>query len=268
MADGAIREDAGRVRVSKPEPSRDAVKTEDPACLLAGLAGLQQRVGNRAVQRFLAQRSAANEPMPVDEEVAQRINQERGGGQALDSSLQTLATEAMGHDLSGVRVHTSREADTLSRNLSAQAFTTGRDIFFRAGAYDPHSAAGRELIAHELTHVVQQSSGAVGSSGSGMVVNPPNDAFEREADAVAGYLSGAAAIAQRQQVPEEEELAQTRALAQRQAGVEEEELQRQPVSAAEEVEAALQGQKLRKEEEEEAEAPLQRQEVPEKEELV
>jgi hypothetical protein len=267
MAGEEVRENAERVRVRKPELSRATVKAEDPACSLPGLASLQQRVGNRAVQRFLAQRSAANAPMLVDEQVAQRINRERGGGQTLDSSLQTLATEAMGHDLSGVRVHTSREADALSRDLSAQAFTTGRDIFFRAGAYDPHSAGGRELIAHELTHVVQQRSGIVGSSGGGMVVNPPDDAFEREADAVAGCLSGAAAITQRQQVPEEEEPVQTRALAQRQAGVEEEELQRQPVSA-EEIEAALQGQKLRKGEEEEAGTPVQRQEVPEEEELV
>ena len=57
----------------------------------------------------------------------------------------------MGHDLSGVRVHTSPEADDLSHQLGAKAFTTNQDVFFREGAYEPHSSAGQELIAHELT---------------------------------------------------------------------------------------------------------------------
>lgn len=91
----------------------------------------------------------------------------------------------MGQDFSGVRVHTSPEADNLNRQLGAKAFTTGSDTFFRNGAYDPYSSSGQMLIAHELTHTVQQASGAVGGSGGKMTVRAPGDAFEREADAVA-----------------------------------------------------------------------------------
>jgi hypothetical protein len=120
-----------------------------------GLAGLQKLVGNRAVQRLIAQRSGGG-PTELDEDTAASIKRERGSGQSLDSTFGAQAGEAMGQDFSGVRVHTSREADSLSQQLGAKAFTTGQDMFFKQGAYDPHSSGGQELIAHELTHVVQQ----------------------------------------------------------------------------------------------------------------
>jgi hypothetical protein len=62
----------------------------------------------------------------------------------------------MGADFSGVRVHSDAQSDTMCRSLQATAFTAGRDLFFRDRAYSPDSSAGQELIAHELTHVVQQ----------------------------------------------------------------------------------------------------------------
>jgi hypothetical protein len=115
----------------------------------------------------------------------------------------------LGHDFSGVRVHTSPEAADLNTQLSAKAFTTGEDIFFGGGAYDPGSSGGQELLAHELTHVVQQGSGAVGGA-SRMTVNAPGDAFEQQADAVAhsafSSQPSAAAGVQRQENPEEEEI--------------------------------------------------------------
>jgi hypothetical protein len=114
--------------------------------------------------------------------------------------------DSFGQDFSGVRVHSSPEADDLNHQLSAKAFTTGQDIFFREGAYAPGSSGGQELIAHELTHVVQQSTGAVSSGGAGMTVNPPGDSFEHEADHVASTL-GAAGV-QRQAEEEEEEQVQ------------------------------------------------------------
>jgi hypothetical protein len=56
-------------------------------------------------------------------------------------------------------VHTDARSDALNRALEARAFTTGQDIFFRSGEYDPGSAAGQALLAHELAHVVQQHDG-------------------------------------------------------------------------------------------------------------
>jgi hypothetical protein len=88
------------------------------------------------------------------------INRARGGGQPLDAGLQRSMGQAMGADFSGVKVHTDAQSDQLNQSIQAKAFTTGQDVFFRQGAYDPGSRGGQELIAHELTHVVQQSGGA------------------------------------------------------------------------------------------------------------
>jgi len=120
---------------------------------------------------------------PVPSDVASAIHRARGGGQPLDGASQARMGEAMGYDFSGVRVHADAASDRLNKQLSAKAFTTGVDIFFRRGAYDPGSSSGRKLIAHELSHVVQQGTGMV-SRGSGLTVRPAGDGFEREADAL------------------------------------------------------------------------------------
>ncbi|HMQ53774.1 MAG TPA: DUF4157 domain-containing protein [Anaerolineae bacterium] len=146
---------------------------------------LQKKAGNQAVQRLLAQRKGG-EGFDLDQDTANRINSARGGGQPLDSTVQAKMSEQLGHDFSGVRVHTSAESDGLNKELSAKAFTTGQDVFFKQGAYDPGSSSGQELLAHELTHVVQQSTGQVpGSNSGGMTVRPAGDSFEQEADRAA-----------------------------------------------------------------------------------
>ena len=89
------------------------------------------------------------------------IQSARGSGQSLDANLQQSMGQAMGADFSGVKVHTDSQSDQLNKSIQAKAFTTGQDLFFRQGAYEPSSRGGQELIAHELTHVVQQNGGAV-----------------------------------------------------------------------------------------------------------
>jgi hypothetical protein len=93
-----------------------------------------------------------------------RLNRARGGGSPLDNTFRAKVEPAIGADFSGVKVHTDAEADQLNRSIQAKAFTTGRDIFFRQGEYNPGSKQGQELLAHELTHVVQQSSN-IGHTG-------------------------------------------------------------------------------------------------------
>lgn len=90
-------------------------------------------------------------------EVEQGINRARSGGQSLAPKLQAQMGQAIGADFSGVRVHTDARADALNRSVGARAFTTGQDLFFKQGEYQPGSRGGQELIAHELTHVVQQN---------------------------------------------------------------------------------------------------------------
>jgi hypothetical protein len=89
------------------------------------------------------------------------IQQARGGGQPLSDNIREPMEQAFGADFGGVRVHTDATSDELNQSIQAKAFTTGQDVFFRQGAYQPGSQGGQELIAHELTHVVQQNGGAV-----------------------------------------------------------------------------------------------------------
>ena len=176
-----------------------------PEGLESSLENLQRQIGNRAVQRLLVQRSS-QEPAELDEETEDRINRERSSGQPLDSQVQSQMEKTTGQDLSGVQVHTSEESDAVNRQIGAKAFTTGSDIFFTNGAYQPGSSGGKELLAHELTHVIQQRSGVSGGSTDRMTVNAPHDQYEQEADAVANSMvnSGAPESVQRK-MPEEEE---------------------------------------------------------------
>ncbi|MBK8988432.1 MAG: DUF4157 domain-containing protein [Chloroflexi bacterium] len=201
--------------VNRPE-RKTAVpaKTADPLTLdqinnrldSGTVTQMQQTLGNTAVQRVLAQRSGAGE---VDEETAASIQQQRGSGGSLDSGMAQKAGQTMGQDFADVTIHTDAQADHLSRQLGAEAFTTGSDVFFREGAYDPASSDGQRLIAHELTHVVQQGAAAPTVQGK-LSVNDPDDQFETQADSVADLVMNQPAEEeeelQLQEVEEEEEL--------------------------------------------------------------
>ncbi|MBO9564973.1 MAG: DUF4157 domain-containing protein [Niastella sp.] len=97
------------------------------------------------------------------------------GGSALDATTQANMEGFFNADLSGVKVHSGAEAAGLNDQWNARAFTTGQDIYFNAGQYNPHSHAGKQLLAHELTHVVQQSSAGVGNAG--IVQRKPNPLY-------------------------------------------------------------------------------------------
>jgi len=152
------------------------------------LLRLQRSHGNRYVQRLLMLARAAEGEARLTPETEESIHRSRGGGQALDENVRGKMESAIGADFSGVRVHTDARADKLSRAVNARAFTVGQDVYFREGTYQPGSSSGRELLAHELTHVVQQSGGH-GTTGGAvqrqLTVSQPGDKYEREADQVA-----------------------------------------------------------------------------------
>jgi hypothetical protein len=97
----------------------------------------------------------------VEQSVEQQIQAARGGGQLLDDNVRGSMEQGFGADFSNVRIHTGSQADTLNRSLNARAFTTGNNIFFRSGEYNPGSSSGQQLLAHELTHTVQQGEGVI-----------------------------------------------------------------------------------------------------------
>jgi hypothetical protein len=126
---------------------------------------------------------------PVGADIEGRINGMRGGGSSVPDGIRTQMEQATGTDLSGVRVHQDRESDTLNRQLTAKAFTTGNDIFLRSDA----SSGDSRLMGHELAHVVQQSSGRTAAGGNGMSAGAANDPLEHEADQLAdAVLAGQA----------------------------------------------------------------------------
>lgn len=102
-----------------------------------------------------------------------------GGGQSLDADVQRSMDAGFGADFSGVRVHDDAAADAVNRELNSRAFTAGNDIFFRSGEYQPASTGGQELLAHELTHVVQQ--GAAGGQADHVHRSADTDAVQRKA---------------------------------------------------------------------------------------
>ena len=79
-----------------------------------------------------------------------------GKGSPLPKEAQHFFGKRMAYDFSEVRIHTGNEAEESARNVSAKAYTTGNNIVFNKGQYNPSSADGKKLLAHELTHVVQQ----------------------------------------------------------------------------------------------------------------
>lgn len=96
-----------------------------------------------------------------------------GSGRVLGVSERAFFEPRLGHDLSQVRVHSDADAAQMSQRLGARAFACGHDLYFAPGQYDPHSDEGRRLLAHELSHVVQQV------ARSGLIQRAPSTAAER-----------------------------------------------------------------------------------------
>jgi hypothetical protein len=123
----------------------------------------------------------------VHPDVTAQISARRGRGTPLEPAVRESMSAALGDSFSDVRVHTDPLATALARSVQARAFTTGADIYFAGGEYSPGSSAGRQLLAHELTHVVQQR----GAPTTGeLTVSEPGDALEREAERTAGTIAG------------------------------------------------------------------------------
>jgi len=114
----------------------------------------------------------------------------RSPSQPLDAAVRLEMQPRFGRDLSSVRVHTDERAAESAQAVDAAAYTVGNDVVFGRGRYAPQSAAGRQLIAHELTHVAQQD---VRSVPDQVELGPASDELEREATAGARDVAGGAA---------------------------------------------------------------------------
>ena len=163
-------------------PEAPEVQQEEPAAPLREFAS---NVGNRAFSTVAREAAGILPGGEVHPAVQSEISASRGSGASLDAGIQDRLGSSLG-DLSDVRVHTDDHADRLNRSVSARAFATGTDVYFARGEYNPGSADGDKLIAHELAHVVQQRGAP---SGGPLTVSNPGDALENEADAVADQIT-------------------------------------------------------------------------------
>ncbi len=168
------------------------------------LLQLQRTLGNQMFLRLLA--SSAK---PAPDPRASVWDVVRSPGEPLDMTTRRFMEARFGLDLSGVRVHTGRPAADSAHAVSALAYTVGPHIVFGEDRYRPHTSGGKELIAHELVHTIQQRA-AMPPAGAALEIDP-SGAEEREAGRVAGAVMngppvpalqrGRAAIARQQPGP-------------------------------------------------------------------
>ncbi len=162
-------------------------RRESPQAPAAAVRSVASSIGNAAFARFAEPGAGILPGGRVHPDVEAAISTARGQGGALDSGVRDHVGAALGDPLTDVRVHADERADALARSVSARAFTTGADIFFARGEYRPATATGDALLAHELTHVVQQRDSPVTGP---LTVTDPGGALEVEADATARELGG------------------------------------------------------------------------------
>jgi Domain of unknown function (DUF4157) len=210
----SIRPKSSRVDARPPAHLLQAAGTGRTDVLdEAGILGLQRAVGNGGVGALLDEEESRS---PVHDV----LNSD--GGTPLSPDVQGEMEGRLGHDFSDVRVHTDSRASDSAKSVNAHAYTVGSNVVFQRDKYDPGSTEGKTMLAHELTHVVQQRTGPVDgtSAGGGIKVSDPSDRFEREASAnadramsgptpEAGHAdhgaAGASVQRDEEEVPEEEE---------------------------------------------------------------
>jgi hypothetical protein len=204
----------------------------------AAVMHLQKTAGNATVSAALEEQ----EPSLVKDVVGS------GGGAPLDKDTRGFMESRLGADFSGVRVHTDATASESARSVQAYAYTVGSDVVFQSGKYKPESDSGKRMLAHELTHVVQQRSGPVAGTQApgGIQISHPSDRFEQAAESSADRVMSSASTAPAS-------VAAAPASVQRE-GDEEEEVQGMFVQREDEDEEEVQGTFVQREGEEEEDA--------------
>jgi hypothetical protein len=157
-----------------------------PRTQAAILRQLQQRYGNSYVGRVI-QYQRRQQSDRADTTVSGDFPRSLEPGQPLDDATRRFMESRFGYSFSQVRTHTNAQAARATSALNAQAFTVGRDIYFGQSQYQPDTTEGRRLLAHELTHTIQQANGGI-SLNRELTVGHADDPYEREADAVADEI--------------------------------------------------------------------------------
>jgi hypothetical protein len=234
-APGSRRAGRGAEAERYGEPARAAMAGRHEALSPAAVLHLQRAAGNAGVSSLLDRDEDGADQHEARSPVLDVVG--TGGGTGLDADTRGFMESRMGHDFGDVRVHTDGQASDSAKAVNAHAYTVGSDVVFQSGAYSPGTDSGNRMLAHELTHVVQQKAGPVdgGPAAGGIRLSDPSDRFEREAESTADRVmsaqtsavgpspaAGAGPAVQRQEGDEEEAEDVQAYAVQRQEGAEEE----------------------------------------------
>ncbi len=166
-------------------PSRGTTLQRKCACGQHTIAG-DECEECRQKREGMMQRAAVSSA-PVNTVPPLVLDVLNSSGQLLDAGTREFMEPRFGHDFSQVRVHTDTKAVESAQAVNALAYTVGRDVVFGTGQYTPGTSEGSKLLAHELTHVVQQNFGKSGLPTTLEITNP-GDAAENEAQATANVV--------------------------------------------------------------------------------
>jgi hypothetical protein len=158
----AIRDAFLKNAGAQPDDVASALSVVDSSTRSRAINRLQRQRGNNYVQRVVEdvqnQRGMPSRLVGLSQpEMVEEVQQRKDTGNELPENTREKLEDHFAADLSEVRVHTGGESDSLNRELNAQAFTVGSDIFMAENQYNPDSTEGQGLLAHELTHVGQQT---------------------------------------------------------------------------------------------------------------
>jgi len=175
------------MRMPEPEVHRQVEEEEEEELiqtkpLAEEITSLVQRQVEEEEEEELQAKELSSQTSEISPNLESRINATKGGGQPLPESDRAFFEPRFGYNFSQVRVHADAQSAETSHAINARAFTLGNDVAFGAGEYAPETVAGKRLLAHELTHVVQQQGSRVQRR---LPVSQPGDRHEDEADRIA-----------------------------------------------------------------------------------
>jgi len=120
---------------------------------------LQRQPAEEEEEKKLQAKNVSVSNPVVDSVIENKIQCMKGGGRSLSQGERAFFEPRLGYDFSDVRVHEDAKASEAARGVNARAFTIGKDVVFNAGEYSPDNQKSQKLMAHELTHVIQQNRG-------------------------------------------------------------------------------------------------------------
>ncbi|MEL6131905.1 MAG: DUF4157 domain-containing protein [Bacteroidota bacterium] len=140
------------------KPAFDSASEMDSQAVSSGeVQGKATEIDLQREEASEEELQAKGETVSPPKDFEQNLQSSKGGGQTLPKGTQDRMEQGFGANFSDVRVHTGTNAVQMSQSIGAQAFTHGKDVYFNEGKYQPGTSSGDHLIAHELTHTVQQS---------------------------------------------------------------------------------------------------------------